>query len=579
MGQENDVPLADSDKTPNLEAAEAAVNAGYSEGDSNSLKDVEANDPTRGDKQHTALQGPETKSNKGVLFSVLSSSYNPDSFHPLQIPSLPVTLASLSSTLVATMLPTISRDLNGESNYSWAPPLLLHGAPSQTFLAVKTSSSSPSSNFSSSPPVLQGIGGGALLSMAFVVIGEIVPQSEMGKYMGLMGAMSGFSAAPWASHRGLLNDYLNWRWGFYICLPVGTVALVGCLFGLTLPPPRGTLRDQIKRVDYIGLTLLTIAITLLLLALSWGGRTYSWASGPVLGCIAAAFVLLGVFLWWETKATEPIIPLVLFKSRDYVAANIALFFSGWATYALAYFIPVYFQTVRGMSATDSGLNKMSMTAAMIVFSICSGLCTNKTGYYHFIPATGLAILVVGLGLCSMWDENSGKPVEIFSQMLAGAGIGLIINSGQLTAQSIHRPNTVANFFRLLGGVMGIGVFSILFSNILSSQLADGLTNNAVQYQLTADQIGVFVAYLQSAYSSTPVDVSSIPVDALASLNAAYIHANVQGLHWTFIVCVPIVGLGIIFAVFIRHKALKKTAALDMVNSEMDVRDSIESDRK
>ncbi|KAJ3338873.1 hypothetical protein HDU93_008926 [Gonapodya sp. JEL0774] len=520
--------------------------------------------------------GKAKRNNNAISISVVSMSLAHAVAGHSRICIDSLTVAAL---FLATMLPTISRDLNGESNYSWvgtgylltstalAPAwgslsdifgrkniILISVVEFLIFTAVCGVSTSMVMLIVGR--VMQGIGGGAIISMAFVVIGEI---AEMGKYMGLMGALSGLAAAVGPLIGGLLNDYLNWRWGFYICLPIGAVALLGCVFGLTLPPPRGSLRDQIKRVDYLGLSLLTIAMTLLLLALSWGGVEYSWASGQVLGCIVCAIVLLAMFVWWETKAVEPIIPLELFKSWNYVAANMSLFFSGWAMYALSYFIPVYFQTVRGLSATDSGLNNMSLTWVQF-------------WYYHFIPSIGLVLIIVGLGLLSMWEENSGTPIEVFAQILAGGGVGLIVNAGQLTAQ-INSPakligpsSTVANFSRLLGGVIGIAVFSTLFSNILSSQLQDGLTKSAIQFQLSADQIQLYAAFLKSAYSSTRVDISSIPVDALASLNAAYIHANVQGLHWSFIVCVPIVGLGIIFAVFIRHKPLKKEAIADLTKT-------------
>ncbi|KXS21699.1 MFS general substrate transporter [Gonapodya prolifera JEL478] len=417
--------------------------------------------------------------------------------------------------------------------------------------------------------ILQGIGGGAIIALSFVVIGEVIPPSELGKYTGILGAIAGSTAAVGPLIGGVIVDQLNWRWGFYIVLPFGGLALLGAIFGVKVAPPKGTIRDQILRVDYIGLVLLTGACTALMLALSWGGTTYAWASGEVIGCFVVAFAVLAAFSWWEAKhATEPIVPLQLFMSWNYVVAVVCLFFVGWAVYGLSYFIPLYFQTVRGMSATDSGVNNLPFTVFMIVFSMSAGIMVAKTGQYRFIPALGLALVAVGMGVFYLWDTDSSKVLDVLPQIAAGAGVGLVTNVGQMVAQTstprkLNGPaSTFANFARLLGGVIGITAFQTVFSNVLRSKLADYFTAVAIQYQLTPQQLALYSAYISNRYSAQRADISSIPADAVAALSAAYLQATVNGLRLSFISGAAVVAVGAVLAIFIRQVPLKKTLDSD-----------------
>ncbi|KXS20041.1 MFS general substrate transporter [Gonapodya prolifera JEL478] len=502
--------------------------------------------------------------------------------------SLIKAIATLSSTLVATMLPTIARDLNGQSNYAWVGTGYLlsstalspaWGSLSDIFglksviifniveflIFTALCGASTSMTMLIFSRVMQGIGGGAIIALSFVVVGEVIPPEQLGSFTGILAAIAGSTAAIGPLVGGLLVDHLNWRWGFYIVLPFSALTLVGAIFGIKVKPATGTFREQIHRVDHFGLLLLTGACTVLLLALSWGGGTYTWTSGEVIGCFVLAIVAFAAFVRWEAKhAKEPIVPLQLFKTRNYTIAVISLFFGGWAMYGLSYFIPVYFQTVRGMSATESGVNNLPFTAFMIVFSIGTGLVTTRTGRYRWFPSVGLVLITVGTGIFYIWDTDTAVIMEIIPQALSGAGVGVITNVGQMIAQtsaphSLNGPaTTTANFMRLLGGAIGIAVFETIFANVLTSKLPGYFAGVAAQLQLSPDVIALYSSYLNTRYSTQRTDISSISTDALAALNGAYIRATIDGLRLSFISGAAVVAVGILFAVFTKHVPLKKT---------------------
>ncbi|KXS18700.1 MFS general substrate transporter [Gonapodya prolifera JEL478] len=496
------------------------------------------------------------------------------------------TVASMS--LITTMLPTIAKELDGQSNYAWVGTGYLlsstalapaWGSLSDIFglkiviifniveflIFTAICGASTSMTMLIVGRIMQGVGGGAIIALSFVVIGAVIPPAELGKYTGLLGAIAGSTAAVGPLIGGIIVDHLNWRWGFFIVLPFSAVSLVGAFMGLKVEPPKGTFRQQILRVDYLGLVLLTGACTALLLALSWGGGTYAWVSGEVIGSFVVAVVLLVAFLWWETKfAREPIMPLELFKSWNYVVSVITLFFGGWAIYGLSYFIPLYFQTVRGMTATESGVNNLPFTAFMIVASVGAGVIVTRTGQYRFFPAIGLALIAVGTGIFYLWDTDSSTALELLPQMVAGTGVGIVLNVAQMIAQTsvpkkVNGPaTTTANFLRLLGGAIGIAAFQTVFSNVLKSRLPGYFVTVATDFRLSPEQLGLYSSYLNTRYSPQRTDISSIPTDAIAALNGAYIHATVEGLRVSFISGTAVVGLGVIFALFVRHVPLKKT---------------------
>ncbi|KXS20271.1 MFS general substrate transporter [Gonapodya prolifera JEL478] len=246
----------------------------------------------------------------------------------------------------------------------------------------------------------QGIGGGGLQALTIVIIGEIVSPRERGKYQGIMSGTIGVAAVGGPILGGLLTDHVSWRWGFWINVPVGIVAAAGYQFALDLPSPTASLRSQMKRVDYTGVVLSTAAVTCVMLACTWGGASFPWISGQVLGLFGTSAILFTMFAWSQTIIHEPVIPLGLLKNRNYAAISCVFFFMGFAQLGISFFIPVYYQDILKVSPTQSGVEILPLVLCLICFAVVAGLVTAKTGEVVFFPPMGFALQTVGLGLMS-----------------------------------------------------------------------------------------------------------------------------------------------------------------------------------
>src|SRR6478672_1065677 len=282
-------------------------------------------------------------------------------------------LAALDQTIVATALPTIVGDLGGLNHLSWVVTAYLLAATISTPLYGKLGdmlgrkpvflaailiflAGSMLAGLAQSMGqlilfrALQGIGAGGLMVGAQAIIGDIVPPRERGRYMGFIGSVFAVSSVLGPLLGGFCVDNLSWRWVFYVNIPIGIAALFVVAARLHLPRHK-----ERKPVDWLGFGLLTTAVVCLVLMTSWGGSQYDWNSPTIIGLGAAAIALAGLFMWWEQRAEDPLIPPRLFASRIFDVANATGFIVGLAMFGALTFIPLYLQVVRGASPTESGL--------------------------------------------------------------------------------------------------------------------------------------------------------------------------------------------------------------------------------
>src|SRR5579884_305836 len=272
-------------------------------------------------------------------------------------------LAALDQTIVSTALPRIASDLHGLNKISWvATAYLLTSAVTtpiygkisdqlgrkkifQTAIVIFLVGSvlcgiSQSMNELVLARGLQGVGAGGLMSLVLAIVGDIIPPRQRGKYMGYFMAVFGVSSVVGPLLGGFLTDSLSWRWVFFVNIPLGVIALSAVAARLHLP-----ITKQDHNIDYLGAALLAAGAVCLLLATVWGGTTYAWASGQIIGLLAAGVVLALAFVGWERKAKEPILPLHLFKNDIFTVSVILSLLSGMAMFAAILYIPVYQQTV------------------------------------------------------------------------------------------------------------------------------------------------------------------------------------------------------------------------------------------
>ncbi|NUT41033.1 MAG: MFS transporter [Thermoactinospora sp.] len=388
---------------------------------------------------------------------------------------------------------------------------------------------------------IQGLGAGGLMVNVMAIIGDLVPPRERGQYQGIMAGVMSLAMIAGPLVGGFITDHLDWRWAFYVNLPVGFVALALIVAKLHLPK-----RSAAVRIDWLGAIVLTIGITALVLITSWGGNDYAWGSWQILSLAAVAVVSLGLFAAVERRAADPILPLTLFRDRNFTLITIIGFLLGFAMFGAINFLPLFQQTVQGASATNSGLLLLPMMAAAMVISIFVGKRITVTGTYKIYPIIGGVGMVAGVWLLSLMDVNTPTwQTGLFIAVL-GVGMGFLMQTTMLIAQNSVEPkdmgvaSSTSTFFRSIGGSFGVSLFGAIFNN----HFLDGLTQHFGAQ--AADQL------VKGGGQMNPAALAaldpSVKQGVLESLASA-----VSGLFWwaiVFAVAVPVL------AVFIREIPLR-----------------------
>ena len=403
-------------------------------------------------------------------------------------------LAALDQTIVSTALPTIVGDLGGLNHLSWVVTAYLLASTISTPLYGKLGDmrgrkpvflaaiviflvGSMLAGLSQSMGqligfrALQGIGAGGLMVGAQAIIGDIVPPRERGRYMGLIGSVFGVASVAGPLLGGFIVDNLSWRWVFYVNLPVGLVALAIVGFKLHLAKRRTP-----HRIDYLGAGLLAGGVAALILVATWGGSQYAWASKPIVGMAVAGVVLIAAFVWEERRATEPVIPLDLFRSRVFNVASAMGFTIGMAMFGAIVFIPLFLQLVYGASPTASGLRMLPLMIGLLVAAVASGRIISHIGRYRLFPITGTAVLVAGMFLLSRLGVGTAPWLASIYMLIVGVGIGLTMQVLVLVVQNDAKPENMgvatstATFFRSVGGSFGVAIFGAIFASRLTDKL-------------------------------------------------------------------------------------------------------------
>jgi EmrB/QacA subfamily drug resistance transporter len=269
----------------------------------------------------------------------------------------------------------------------------------------------------------------------------------------------------------LLGGYFaehNWRWIFYINIPLGIAAMVITASVLKIPHVR---RDH--SIDYLGAALMVSGVSMLLLALSWGGNEYAWSSSMILGLAGGGVVLSILFVLWEARAVEPILPLRLFRSRNFSLANVGSVVMGIAMFGAILYIPMYLQIVKEHTPTESGLLMLPLMVGVIGASVGSGRFISRVGRYKWVMVTGSVIMVAGLLASSRLERDTSMVEASVYMALVGIGMGLIMQPIMLAVQNglgLHEMGagtSAVTFFRSLGGSFGVAALGAVFNDRLN----------------------------------------------------------------------------------------------------------------
>jgi EmrB/QacA subfamily drug resistance transporter len=328
---------------------------------------------------------------------------------------------------------------------------------------------------------IQGLGGGALFTGAFAVIGDLFPPRERGKYAGLIGMVFGVSSAIGPPLGGFFTDHgsvdfgqihvAGWRWVFYLNLPAAILSL----FMIISRMPTLSARRKAK-IDVAGAALIAIAVASLMLALSWGGHIYPWGSPTILGLFALFAVGFVAFLIVERSAPEPVMPLGLFKIRAFSVATVAAFLMGMSFMGIITYLPLYLQLGLGVPATQSGVAILPMMAGLILSSGGAGRMVSKTGHYKRYMIGGALCLIVGIVLMAIMGEGATLGQVAWRMFIVGLGLGPAQSLFSTVAQNSAPQSqmgvvtSASQFFRQIGSTVGTAIFGALLTARLAAEM-------------------------------------------------------------------------------------------------------------
>ena len=503
-------------------------------------------------------------------------------------------VSMLASTVVSSSLPVIVHDLNGsQAQYTWVVTATLLTTAISTPIWGKLADltnrkflyqlaivifvvATAIAGFSQDPGLLiamravQGLGAGGLGALSQVLMADILSPRERGKYMGLFGAVMALSTVGGPLLGGFITDSIDWRWNFFISLPVAVVALIIVQFTLHTPP-----RPKKKTtIDYAGIIFLSAAVSLLLIWVSNAGTTKvddqgnalaftdlsnnDWWSLLTVLMVGGAIVFTVLFIIVETFSKEPLIRLGLFRNKTFTLAVIASISTGIAMFGSSVFLSQYMQLSRGATPTQAGLMTIPMIGGLLIASIVIGGFITKYGKWKGYLIVGAILLIAGSFLLSTIEYDTNFVIVSIYMFLLGAGVGMTMQNLVLVVQNDTEPSEIGvassgvTFFRSLGGTIGVSVMGAL----LASKVASLMTSDDTMARLgkaVMDAGADGAAAMESLGSGALPEISELPHGIGVIIEDIY----AQGISHAFLIGVPFAVISLIAILFFPNKPLTR----------------------
>jgi EmrB/QacA subfamily drug resistance transporter len=488
-------------------------------------------------------------------------------------------VAAVSQTIVAPAMPVIVSELGGIEHYSWiATAALLVSAVTVPIIGKLSDIYGRRSFYIAGIVVfmlgsilagaaqgfwwlvvaraVQGFGMGTIMPLSQTIIGDIISARERGRYMGYIGAVFGVASIAGPLVGGWITDNFSWRWLFYVNVPFGVAALAFIVVYLHIPhaPRRHTL-------DYVGFAALPLALVAVLLATTWGGTTYPWDSWQIISLYAAGALVLIGFLVNEYYASEPVLPLRLWKNSVFTLSNVSNMAIAMCMFGAIFFIPVYAQGVIGVNVTNSGAVLIPLTASMIVVSIIVGRLITRTGRYKEFMLAGLLIMAGGYFLLTRLEYGSTQMDLTLDMIVVGLGLGAVLQTYTLVVQNattredLGVATSTTQLSRSLGATLGTALFGTIMTNGMKTEIPKHLPPQALQGPQAAnlsEGSGVGAVLDPNALGQLPDAVATGIREGLAA-----------AMHPVFVAGLPVLAVALVATLFIRALPLRTVAFADM----------------
>ncbi|MEO6200704.1 MAG: MDR family MFS transporter [Cryobacterium sp.] len=489
----------------------------------------------------------------------------------------------LAGTVVATSMPRIIADLKGDqSSYTWVITATLLATTVSTPIWGKFADlfnrklliqlalavfviGSALAGFSQDTGtligfrVLQGLGAGGLAALSQIIMADIISPRDRGKYAGLFGAVMALGTVGGPLLGGVVTDAIGWRWNFFIALPIAIVAIV--MLQLTLHLPKRPKR--VVRIDYLGAVLITGGVSLLLVWVTQAGNQFEWASVASIVMVGGAALLLIAAVIVEFRATEPIIPLGLFRNRTFTLSTVASLSVGVALFGTSVFLSQYMQLARGATPTQSGLLTIPMMGGLLLSSTVFGGMVSRTGKWKAILVSGSVLIVAGQLLLGTLQYDTNLVLVGTYMFILGAGLGMLMQNLVLVVQNaievkiLGVATSAVTFFRSLGGTVGVSVLGSVLGTSVAQQIKDGIGSLSPADQATA---------IQTLGSGMIPHVSQLPGAIRVLVESAY----GSGVGTVFLLGAPLAVVTLVMVALLPNLPLGRQNAIQLAQTKETV---------
>ena len=485
-------------------------------------------------------------------------------------------VSMLASTVVSTSLPVIIHDLGGDqAAFTWVVTatllttaistpvwgkladlvnrkLLFQLAIGIFVVATAAAGFAPNTEWLIAMRAVQGVGAGGLAALSQVIMADIISPRERGRYMGLFGAVMALATIGGPLVGGVITDGIGWRWNFYVALPFAVAALIIVQRTLHLKP----FAARKVSIDYLGIVLLSAAVSLLLIWVTTAGDSFDWWSVTTLLMVGGAVLAAVLFIVVELRSREPLVPLSMFRSRTFTLAVLASIATGIAMFGASVFLSQYMQLARGATPTEAGLMTLPMIAGLLVASVGVGQLITRFGHWKPYLIGGSISLIAGSALLTTIHYDTNFALVSLYMFLLGAGVGMTMQNLVLIVQNTTEPTKIGvassgvTFFRSLGGSVGVAVMGAALAGSVTDLLGGRKDDVTAALATLGDQASTWASQLQSG--SLP-QVSAMP----EGLRVIFEDVYAQGISQSFLILVPFAIVSLIAIAFLPNVPLTR----------------------